>query len=141
LPFRQITLKAVKPELMADEGDTLAAHLRRVRKERGLKQIEVAAFMDVSETSVLDWENGKQPHARMFPTIIGFLGYEPWPEARTLADMLLAERRRRGLSAKRAAKLLCVDEGTWGRWERDRQPSCPGHHATITTFLAGQRDD
>jgi len=114
LPFRQITLKALKPKAVADEGDTLAAHLRRVRTEQGLKQTEVVALMSVSETSVFGWENGKRPHVRMFPAIITFQGYEPWPDPQKLADMLPAERRRLGLSAKRAAQLLGVDEGTWG---------------------------
>jgi transcriptional regulator with XRE-family HTH domain len=126
---------------MADEGDTLEGHLRRVRKERGLKQTEVAALMGVSKTSVLDWENGKQPHVRMYPVLIAFLGYEPWPKPRALAELLLAERRRRGLSAKRAAKLLGVDEGTWAGWECNKQPSRPAHHAAITAFLANKNGD
>jgi transcriptional regulator with XRE-family HTH domain len=52
-----------------------------------------------------------------------------------LAGKLIAARRRRGLSAKRAAKLLGVDEGTWGRWEQGKAPSYPAHRSLIATFL------
>lgn len=134
MPFRRITLKAPKPEITADEGNTLAAHLRRSRRERGLKQTEVAALMGVNEHSIVDWEAGKQPHVHMYPRIITFLGHEPWPEAESLTQRLVAERRRRGLSAKRAAKLLGVDEGTWGRWEAGR-PLSTIHRRLIATFL------
>ena len=44
MPCVPVRLKARKPEVQADEGDTLGAHLRRARKVRGLKQIEVAAL-------------------------------------------------------------------------------------------------
>jgi len=40
----------------------------------------------------------------------------------TLEGQLLAERRRRGLSAEATARLLEVDEGTYTRWERGRWP-------------------
>lgn len=117
-----VTLKSVKPEMLADEGDSLAAHLRRSRKARGLKQIEVAALMDVDEHSIVDWEHGTEPQVSMYPTILRFLGYEPWEKPTTLEGQLQAERRRRGLSAKATARLLNVDEGTYARWERGRWP-------------------
>ena len=140
MPFRRISLKAIKPEILADQGDSLAAHLRRARRERGLKQIEVAAIMGVSERSIVDWEAGKQPLVGMYRAIIAFLGYEPWLEPVTLAEKLIAERRRRGFSAKLAAMMLGVDEGTLGRWEHGKPPSCPTHQALIVGFLGLKND-
>jgi transcriptional regulator with XRE-family HTH domain len=132
-----VRLTAAKLEQLADQGDSLGAHLRRTRKERGLKQSEVAELMGVSHTSILDWEAGKRPFDRMYPAIIAFLGYEPWAEPETLADTLRCERRRPGLSAKATANLLGVDEATYARWERGKQPSCPQHDTSVAIFLAG----
>lgn len=97
--------------------------------------------MGINEHSIVSWEAGKQPHVRMYPGILAFLGFEPRLEPDTSPERLLAERRRRGLSIKRAAKLVGVDEGTWGRWEQGRQASCPDHHALIAAFLGHQNDN
>jgi hypothetical protein len=65
------------------------------------------------------WErNVREPFVSFYPAIIRFLEYEPWPEPTTLAEALLAERRRRGMEIRRIAALIGVDEGTWRRWER-----------------------
>jgi transcriptional regulator with XRE-family HTH domain len=110
--------------------------LRRARKERGLKQIKAAAMMGVCQHSIVDWETEtKQPTDRQYPAIIGFLGYEPWPEPQTLPDQLAAERRRRGVSAKATAKLIGVDEGTYGRRERGRAVLQAEHKAAVAIFL------
>ena len=94
--------------------------------------------MGVSETSIVDWEAGKLPYDRMYPTIIAFLGYEPWAEPVSLAEKLVAARRRHGLSAKAAAKLIEVDEATYGRWERGREPSSQRHQHEVARFLTGR---
>lgn len=65
------------------------------------------------------WErDGKLPLVHFYPALIAYLGCEPWSEPRTLAEALLAERRRRGLEMRKIAALVGVDEGTWGHWER-----------------------
>lgn len=83
--------------------------------------------MGVSEASIVDWEAGKQPYDRMYPRIIAFLGYEPWSEPESLADMLVATRRRRGLSAKATAKLLEVDEAMCSPGALSEQANCWRH--------------
>lgn len=35
--------------------------------------------MGVTENSIVNWEAGQQPQARMYPAIIAFLGNKPWP--------------------------------------------------------------
>lgn len=100
-------------------GDSLGARLQRRRFELGLRRIDAAEELSVDEKTLMWWEQGaREPFVSAYPAIIAFLGYEPWDEALTLGEALLAERRRRGLRIDQAAELARVDEGTWRRWER-----------------------
>ena len=57
------------------------------------------------------------------PAIIRFIGYNPLPNAKTLAEQLVRHRTALGMSRKDAAVELGVDDGTLARWERgDREP-------------------
>lgn len=57
------------------------------------------------------------------PGIIAFLGYNPLPEATTLAEKLVRHRTTLGMSQKEAAATLDVDPGTLAMWERgEREP-------------------
>jgi transcriptional regulator with XRE-family HTH domain len=58
------------------------------------------------------------------PAIIRFLGYNPLPEAKTLAEQLVRHRTTLGLSRNEAALQLGVDAGTLARWEHgEREPA------------------
>jgi DNA-binding XRE family transcriptional regulator len=92
--------------------------------------------MGVCHNAVLDWENGKQPTDRQYPTIILFLGFEPWPAPITLPEKLIAARRRRGLSAKRAACALTVDESTYAGWEAGRHVPSKQYGQSLQTFVS-----
>jgi len=119
LPGIPVLLKAQKPEALAVQGDTLGAKLRRRRRELALRRTDVAASLGVSPKSLMWWERDERPpFVNAYPKIIEFLGYEPWAPPRTLAEALLAERRRRGLSVERASTIVGVDPGAWLRWER-----------------------
>ena len=112
-------LHAAKPETIAEQGDTLGAHLTRRRNELALRRIDAAKLLGVHWKTLMWWERDRrQPLDSAYPAIIAFLGYEPWLEPRTLAEALAAERRRRGLNIKQTACTVGVDEGTWVRWER-----------------------
>jgi transcriptional regulator with XRE-family HTH domain len=79
----------------------------------------VAAQLGVNRDTILNWERGKTlPPIGFVPRIIRFLGYDPCPTPMTLAERLVAKRRQLGLSRKRIAARLDVDEGTLKRWER-----------------------
>lgn len=128
-------LKALKPEPIDEQGDALSAHLRRKRRELALFRKHAAERMGVKEWTLLKWETGTaMPLVSFYPRIISFLGYEPWPEPQTLAERLMAERRRRGLSGKAAALMLGVDEGTFSRWEKGRTPQ-EFHRPCLGRFL------
>ena len=60
LPHVPVRLKGPKPELFQDEGDTLAARLRKRRRQLGVRQVDVANMMGVNESSVVNWETGKE---------------------------------------------------------------------------------
>jgi transcriptional regulator with XRE-family HTH domain len=91
----------------------------RRRRELGLRRIDAACKLGVSWKTLMWWERDeREPFVSAYPAIITYLGYEPWPEPKTLADALKAERRRRGVEVRAAAALVGVVEGTWRRWER-----------------------
>jgi len=58
------------------------------------------------------------------PAITGFLGYNPLPAAKTMAERLVRQRTSLGLSQKESAIRIGVDPGTLARWERgERGPT------------------
>lgn len=100
----------------------------RIRKRRlGLEMLqrEAAERMGVDTTSIFNWEANKgTPEIRFMPAIIRFLGYNPLPEATTLAEQLVRQRTTLGMSRKEAAAEIGVDAGTLARWERgEREPA------------------
>lgn len=100
---------------------TLGDHIRKRRIERGMLQREVAAVLDVDESSVNAWErNRHQPVLRVHPAIAAFLGYEPdaVPQDAPIGFRIASKRRRLGISRRQLATEVGVDEGTILRWER-----------------------
>ena len=90
----------------------------------------------MSADTILNWENGgATPSVRMLPRIIGFLGYDPYPEPRTLGEQIAAKRRQLGVSRKRAAKTLGVDEATLARWEKGTSHPARVRFQIVDEFL------
>ena len=107
----------MKPKETVFEPQTLGDHLTRRRLTLKLTQSEAAKQLRVCPNTVLNWETGHtQPPVEAVPVILGFLGYDPFPEPQTLPERLLAKRRAFGLTIRQAAQQLGVDEGTWGAW-------------------------
>jgi DNA-binding transcriptional regulator YiaG len=124
LPFGSILLKSHKPRFEPAAPSTIGEHLKQRRLDLGLRQIDVAHQLEVNEHSIVKWEAGRTPLDRYIPRIIEFLGYDPRPEPRTLAERLIWKRQALGLPRKTAARLLGIDEGSLARWEWGvRQPS------------------
>jgi transcriptional regulator with XRE-family HTH domain len=130
------TLKATKPEILEERGDTLGARLRRRRRELGLNLAETSKRLGIVPKTLTWWEHDERlPFVHAYPAVIRFLGLEPWEPPNSLADALLAERRRRGLGVKQAAPMIGVDEGTWLRWERREWKPTGGTLPKINRFL------
>ena len=123
MPYAPVTLKGSKPKDPDFEPRSLGEHIRKRRLDLRLSQKEVARRLGWSWRTIFNWENGKtKPAIESIPAIIGFLGYNPFPEADSLSDRLVALRRGNGWTIKQAAEQLGVDEGTWGRWEKTDIP-------------------
>ena len=70
--------------------------------------------------SIYHWEkNLHDPYVRHYPGIIKFLGYNPLPKGKTVGEKILYCRMTLGLSRKKLAKRLGVDENILRNWECD----------------------
>ncbi len=124
----------------ADLEGSLGRRIRTLRHARGLSQERAATELGVSPWTWMNWETDKHvPEVRYFASMIRILGGEPWPPAATLAEKLLAERRRRGLTQAEAAAVMHVDQGSIWLWESGRRtPRFRDAKAKIEAFLAGR---
>jgi len=113
--------------------------IRGRRRELGLSQEQAANLIGVNTWTVLLWEQGRYaPTPRYFPNIIRLLGYDPWPQPRTIGERLRAERLRRGLTYRQLAAVLNVDPGSVPKWESGRSPRHGLSIAKIGAFLNGE---
>ena len=69
------------------------------------------------------------------PAIIAFLGYNPLPPVKGLADRLVQGRTVLGLTQAVAAKRIGVDQGTLARWERGEREPAGKYLACVQQFL------
>ena len=125
-----------RKEAVLEAGASLGRQLQVRRQVLGHRQMDAAAVVGVDPKTWMWWEQDtRQPYVHQYPAIISYLGYEPWREPVKLGDCLLAVRRRRGLSIKRASELTGVDEGTFGRWESGKWEPQPRSLDCIRRFL------
>jgi transcriptional regulator with XRE-family HTH domain len=113
LPNCHVTLQALKPKAPGypQAAKTLGEHVRKRRMDLGLIQAEAAVQIGVSAASVWYWEKRRrEPEIAHLPGIIAFLGYDPRPPGRTLAERLVRFREARGWSQERLAAELAVTE-------------------------------
>ena len=97
LPFTRITLKALKSKESDSEPKRPGEHLRRRRLELEQTQRQVADRFGVNPWTVLNWEKGyTEPLVEVLPTIIVFLGYDPFPQPTNLSEHFVAVRRKNG---------------------------------------------
>lgn len=93
--------------------------------ELKLFQRQVAEMLGTDEASVYNWEvNSSVPQIRFFPSIISFLGYDPFEvDTSTFAGKLKAYRYNNGLSFKELGKILNVEASATRAWESgENQP-------------------
>jgi transcriptional regulator with XRE-family HTH domain len=135
MPYVRFRLTARKERRFSDKPMTLGEHLRKQRFERGQRQYDVANELDVNVWTYFLWEGGRSiPTVRHYPAILKYLGYDPFPAPLTLGGRIRARRRQLGLSMKRAAQKIGIDEGTLRRWENDERRPKRGPH-WLNSFL------
>jgi len=105
--------------------------------ELKLTQKQAAERLGVNPWTVLNWEkHHTEPPIESMPAILQFLGYDPFPESKTLPERMLARRRAMGWSIKEAARQLGVDAGTWGAWERGATAPKGQHLMLLNAFVS-----
>jgi len=125
----------------------LGAHLKAFRERAGLRRIDLARQIGVSDETVRLWEKGTvQPSRELLARLIALLSLEvaDWsasdsdpqvPELPVAARRLREERRARGISQATAVWLLDVAQATYASWETGRCSPAEQHHEAIASFL------
>lgn len=102
------------PEQLVSVGD----HVRAVRLDRHLTQLQAAEQLGVSESTIVNWELGHTgPELRSTPEVIAWLGYDPRSSGDTLAAQIRWLRRSRGFTQREFARLLGADPSSVSGWE------------------------
>lgn len=103
----------------------MGERIRRRRLELGLRQRDVAERIKCSATAIYNWEQERtSPKVSQLPAIIGFLAYAPWSAPKGFGAWLRQVREGLGLSRRKLARRLNVDESTIAGWERlKRRPT------------------
>lgn len=142
MPFARVSLKSLISRPYDLVPISVGDHIRKKRLELGLLQKEAALQLEVNPWTVLNWEKGyTEPPVSAMPAIFRFLGYEPFPEPRSLPECLLAKRRQMGWTIKEAARNLGADPGTWGNWERGKMILYRKHRVSVALLLGVSIED
>jgi transcriptional regulator with XRE-family HTH domain len=134
-------LKSLRPKPYKDPPETLGEHLCKKRTLGGALQREVATQLGINASTYRNWENDHtSPAVRFVPRIVEFLGYDPYPLPKTLGERIVARRRDLGMSRRRLARRLGVDEATLRRWESDMAHPRGWRLAHIDAFVDAPND-
>ncbi len=115
---------------------TLGDHIRRRRLDLGLLQVEVAAEIGVTESTVWNWEHGTEPELIHIPAVLAFLGYIPWEEPENPVGKLAYFKKVKGLSLQRLGSLMGRDPEQLEDWLSGRVKPCGKNTEKIKSFLA-----
>ena len=139
MPFcrdTSLTLKALRPRDYSENPNSLGQHLKTRRRELGLLQREAAAQMGVCKEAYANWEKDRtKPVASQFRPVVEFLGYDPTPEPKTLAERLEAKRRALGATLDQVATTLGWDGGTLARYLNGTWRLPPARASALEAFL------
>jgi len=105
---------------------TWGDHIKTRRLDLKLTKCQLSLKLNVSDVTIYLWERNKvQPSLAQIPKIIAFLSRDPFEkEAENLGDRIREYRRVHGLSQKKLAQLLKIDQSTIGNWEKgEHQPT------------------
>ncbi len=124
----------------------LGAHLEASRIQAGLRRLDLAHRLGVSEESIRLWERGAvQPSEDHLVRLIPILAIEGsrWQETRSpkpaelpeLARRLREERRELGLTQAAVARRLAMPLETYASWESGRSAPAEDHVTRLTAHL------
>jgi transcriptional regulator with XRE-family HTH domain len=120
-----LTLKARKPvhrEKYPDFLKTWGDWIKVRRLDLKLTKRQLSLRLNVSDITIYLWEkNNVRPSLTKIPKIIEFLGRDPLQrEAATLSEKIQEYRRSNGLSQKKLAERLEIDQTTLAGWEKGK---------------------
>lgn len=145
MPFYRgvpVTFKAQKPKDYSETPQTLGQHLKKRRRELGLLQRDAAERMGIDLWTYRNWESdATAPVAARFRPIIQFLGYDPSPEPKTLADRLAAKQRALGATLSQVAQQLGWDPGSLRRYVDGRWRLSPERAAKLDAVLLASTEE
>ena len=99
-------------------------------------QIEVAAEIGVTESTVWNWEHSTEPELRHAPSVLTYLGYDPWECPGDPVGRLAHFRKVKGLSYEKLGALMGRDPEQLEDWVSGRVPPCERNVQKIERFLA-----
>ena len=104
------------PDILRTWGD----HIKVRRLDLKLTKRQLSLKFHVDDTTIYLWEKNKvHPSLAQIPKIIEFLGRDPFEkETENLGAKIQDYRRVHGLSQKKLAEQLGVDQTTLAGWER-----------------------
>jgi transcriptional regulator with XRE-family HTH domain len=119
-----LTLKARKPvhrEKYPDICRTWGDWIKTRRLDLKLTKRQLSLNLNVSDITIYLWEKNRvDPALAQIPKIIEFLGRDPFEkEAENLGDRIREYRRVHGLTQKKLAEQLGIDQTTLAGWEKE----------------------
>jgi len=134
---RKIEIPLIIPQFveLTRKPVTLGDHLRRRRIELGLYQKDVAARLDVTTSTVWNWENAGSVDLRFIPRVIEFLGYNPIPQPESLLERLSRYKQINGLSLERLGVEMGRDPEQLADWLSGRHKPCRRNREEIEEYL------
>jgi len=124
-----LTLQARKPvhrEKYPDFLRTWGDWIKARRLDLKLTKRQLSLKFHVDDTTIYLWEKNRvKPSLAQIPKIIEFLGQDPFEkETDSLGEKIREYRRVHGLSQKKLAQLLGIDQTTLAGWETGKhQPT------------------
>jgi len=114
---------------------SIGEHIRKRRLELGLTQIEAAAQIGITESTVWNWEHGIGPELKHIPALLASLGYVPWEEPADAVGKLAYFKKINGLSYERLGEVMGKDPEQLSDWLSGRNRPCKRNRAAIEVFL------
>ena len=129
----------------------LGAHLEASRLSAGMRRVDLAGQLSVSEETIRLWEKGSvQPSVERLARLIALLALEtsdwpattgPSPDLPPLARRLRSERDARRMTQAAVVKILDVPQATYAGWETGRSTPGVALFAGLASFLGVAESD
>jgi transcriptional regulator with XRE-family HTH domain len=120
----------------------LGEPLKSRRQELGLLRRQTAERIGIGTDTYANWEKGKtEPVASRFRPVVVFLGYDPTPAPKTLAERLQTKRRELGVTFAQVARHLEWDPGTLTQYLNGTWRMPPDRAKAFEAFLAAEEAD